>query len=116
MKKETKKSTKKAKYVVDLTNAVTPEDVKFEFIKAKCLAGVKITEDEFKFMLMCGANLALDALEEYIEQRIAEEKRVVIQDDKLVQEMLKLIMKHTQKKPWYKRFWAWIKNPFKKNK
>ena len=32
-----------------------------------------------------------------------------IEDDDLVQDMLKLIEKHTKpRKPWYKRLWAWI--------
>ena len=102
---------KKAKfnYVVDLTDVETCEDIQLEFIKAKCLQGQKITMDEFKFIIKYGAELAFDAIDAGIEALVASSNYHRIEDDALVQDMLKLIEKHTKsRKPWYKRLWAWI--------
>ena len=116
MKKETK-TTKKIKYIVDLTGAETPEDVKYEFIKTKALNGVKITEDEFKFIVRYGADLAFEVIDACVDTYVKSSNYTKIEDDKLAQEMLELINKTLHpKKPWYKRFWGWVTKPFKKNK
>lgn len=100
---------KKYSYVVNLTSVDSCEDIQLEFIKAKALAGVKITEDEFKFIVKYGAELAFDAIDAGIEALVKYSNYYKIEDDALVQDMLKLIEKHTKsKKPWYKRLWAWI--------
>lgn len=102
---------KKAKfnYVVDLTSVETCDDIQLEFIKAKALQGQKIDEDEFKFIIKYGVTLAFDTIDACIDQLIMSSKYTRIEDDDLVQDMLKLIKKHAKpKKPWYKRLWAWI--------
>jgi len=113
MKKETAKTTKKYKFVVDLTKVETAEDIKFEFIRAKATNGVAITEDDILFLVNIGAKIALEYIDTCITE--IESKTVKIQDDKLYDELTKLLMKATQpKRPWYKRFWGWVKHPFKK--
>ena len=103
------RTMKKYSYVVDLTSVDSCEDIQLEFIKAKALAGVKITEDEFKFIVKYGAELAFDAIDAGIDAIVQSSNYHKIEDDALVQDMLKLIEKHTKpKKPWYKRLWAWI--------
>ena len=121
MKKETKKVTKKTakktvvkpKFIVDLTKAETCDDIKFEFIKAKATQGVAITEDDILFLVMLGANIAVEYIDMCIEQ--INKKTIKIQDDKLYSDLEKLLKKATApKKPWYKRAFGWVKNPFKK--
>lgn len=123
MKKETKKVTKKTakktvvkpKFIVDLTKAETCEDIKFEFIKAKATQGVAITEEDILFLVNLGAEIALKYIDMCIEE--INKKAVKIEDDKLFDELTKLLKKATQpKKPWYKRFWGWLTKPFRKNK
>ena len=99
----------KFNYVVDLTDIDTCDDIRLEFIKAKVLNGQKITEDEFKFIIKYGAELAFDTIDAGIDALVASSNYHRIEDDALVQDMLKLIEKHTKsRKPWYKRLWAWI--------
>lgn len=105
------------KFVVNLTNVETCDDIQLEFIKGKALAGVAITEDEFKFIVQYGAQLAFDTIDACLEAFIKSDKYTKIEDDKLAQDILKLIEKSVNpKKPWYKRFWSWVTRPFKKNK
>ena len=114
-KKTAKKVTKKPAFIVDLTKAETCDDVKFEFIKAKATQGVAITEDDILFLVMLGANLAMEYIDKCIEE--INKKTVKIQDDKLYNELESLIKKAIKpKKPWYNRFWGWLTKPFKKNK
>ena len=121
MKKETKKVAKKTakktvikpKFIVDLTKAETCEDIKFEFIKAKATQGVAITEEDILFLVNLGAEITLKYIDMCIEE--INKKTVKIEDDKLFNELEKLLKKATQpKKPWYKRFWGWLTKPFKK--
>ena len=115
--KKTETSTKKAKYVVNLTNIDAPEDIQLEFIKAKVLAGVKITEDEFKFIVRYGADLAFNTIDNYLDIFVKSTNSITIENNKLVKDIIKLINDSTKpKKPWYKRFFGWIAKPFKKNK
>lgn len=114
-KKVTKKVTKKPKFIVDLTKAETCEDIKFEFIKAKATNGVAITEDEILFLVNLGAKIAMEYIDKCITE--LEANTVKIKDNKLFNELEKLLEKATKpKKPWYKRAFGWIKNPFKKKK
>lgn len=111
-----KKISKKPTFVVDLTKAETPEDVKFEFVKAKTLAGVKITNAEFKYIMQYAIDCAIDAIDNYFTAYNKQHEKVIIQNDKLFDEINKLIEKALNpKKPWYKKLFGWIKNPFKKN-
>lgn len=99
----------KYNYVVDLTSVETCEDIQLEFIKAKCLQGQKITMDEFKFIIKYGAELAFDTIDACLDAFIKSGKYTKIEDDKLAQDILKLIENSVKpKKPWYKRLWAWI--------
>lgn len=105
------------KFVVNLTEIESCDDIQLEFIKGKALAGVAITEDEFKFIVHYGAQLAFDTIDACLEAFIKSDKYTKIEDDKLAQDILKLIEKSVNpKKPWYKRFWGWVTKPFKKNK
>lgn len=112
-----KKTNNKYTFVVDLTSAETCEDVKLEFIKAKALQGKKIDMDEFKFIIQYGAQLAFDTIDVCIDAFLKSDKYTKIEDDDLAKDILKLIEKKIKpKKPWYKRFWAWLTKPFRKNK
>lgn len=105
------------KFVVNLTDVETCDDIQLEFIKGKALAGVAITEDEFKFIVQYGAQLAFDTIDACLEAFLKSDKYTKIEDDKLAHDILKLIEKSVKpKKPWYKRFWGWLTKPFKKNK
>lgn len=113
MKKQVKKS--KYTYVVDLVDAETPLDVKMSFIRAKATNGVKVSDDDIDFLILSGAIITTKIVNDMIEEY--ESKVIKIKDDKIFDDFQKLIKRATQpKKPWYKRFWGWIKNPFKKNK
>lgn len=111
---KTKKSAKKPAIIVDLTDVYSPEDVKFEFIRAKAHAGV-LTDDEIYSLVKYGSTLTLDLIDTCLDQFYQEHVRV-IHDDDLAKQLTKLVMnKINPKKPWYKRFWGWITKPFKKN-
>ena len=115
--KNTKKTTNKPCFIVDLTGAVDSDDIRFEFIKAKALQGVKITKDDLAFIAFIGAKVAFETIDEKLNELYKSCSYTAIEDDKLVQDVLKLIDKATKpKNPWYKRFWGWITKPFKKNK
>ena len=103
------KNTKKPLFVVDLTKAETPEDVRFEFIRGKALAGQKLTDEDLKFLVRMGANAMLEVIDEHM----AELKPVSFQttDKKKIEKVIKILM---PKEPWYKRFWKWLKKPFTK--
>lgn len=103
------KKTPKYTFIVDLTDCVSPEDVKFEFIKAKATSGVAITEDDINFILTIGMTIALDT----IDSAIAGIKYASYEtnDVNKIKKIVKILKK---KDPWYKRFWRWI--TFQKNK
>lgn len=104
--KKTKKVTKPA-FIVDMTKAETPLDVAYEFAEAKVRAGKPITQTEADTIEKIGFMTAADVVESCIAE--AEKRTTYIEDDKLADDMLKLIKKHqTKKLPWYKRFWRWI--------
>ncbi len=108
-----KKTVKKPAFVVDLTKAENCADIKFEFIRAKAKAGVKLDDDEIFFLVNLGATMAIEIIDECIEKLNA--KTVHIHDDKLYHKLENILKEATQpKKPWYKRFWSWVKKPFKK--
>ncbi|MEE3413864.1 MAG: hypothetical protein VZR53_00650 [Prevotella sp.] len=113
MKKNIK--TKPA-FIVDLTNIENCDDIKFQFIRAKATQGVAITEDDIAWLVMLGVKITGDILNEIDEG--CEKNIVRIQDDKLFNKLENILKEATgkKKKPWYKRFWGWIKHPFKKNK
>ena len=114
MKKDT---TKKPELIVNLTAVDTCDDIQLEFIKAKSMQGFAITEDEFKFIVKYGAELAFDTIDACLDAFLASGNYTKIEDDQLAQDIVKLIEeKINPKKPWYKRFWGWVTKPFKKNK
>ena len=113
MKKNIK--TKPA-FIVNLTNVENCDDIKFEFIRAKATQGVAITEDDITWLVMLGVKITGDIINDINEEY---EKNIIrIQDDKLFDKLEDVLKEATgkKKKPWYKRFWGWIKHPFKKNK
>lgn len=105
MKTTKKTSGKKPTFVVDLTNCETPTEVKFQFICDKAKAGVKLSGDDILFIMNVGANVALDAVDEVIEENTAKMIYTADIDKKKVQKIIKIIEK---KDPWYKRFWNWL--------
>ena len=115
--KNVKKATKPS-FVVDLTDAVTYSDVKLSFIEAKALNGVKLTQDEFNFVMLISAGSMLNVIDTFIDECLTcIPKENVIHDDKLAKDIVKMIEKKVNKKqPWYKRAWNWITKPFRKNK
>lgn len=107
--KATKKTTVKPCFIVNLTEAEDSRDIRFEFIKAKALKGIKIEKDDILFLLTLGADIALEVIDDKINEFYANEETV--------KSVFNAITKAAApKKPWYKRFWGWITKPFKKNK
>lgn len=96
------KNTKAIKplFIADLTEAETPEDVKFEFIRAKAKAGVKLTDNEIMWLVKLGSNITI----EVIDENITKLKPINVSKEKVD----KIINILTKKEPWYKRFWKWI--------
>ena len=102
--------------IVDLTQAETCEDVRFEFTRAKARAGQPLTDTEINQVVKYGAHLALEAIDQFCDTYAAQWKHVEIKDKKQIEKAIKMIEKMMQpkKEPWYKRFWGWIKKPFVK--
>jgi hypothetical protein len=100
------KNTKTIKplFIADLTEAETPEDVKFEFIRAKAKAGVKLTDNEIMWLVKLGSNITIEVIDEHITKM-----KPIAQFDNVSKEKVDKIFKIlTKKEPWYKRFWKWI--------
>jgi len=96
--------TNKPLFIADLTEAETPEDVKFEFIRAKAKAGVKLTDDEIMWLVKLGSNITIEAIDEHVVKM-----KPIAQFDNVSKEKVDEIFKIlTKKEPWYKRFWKWI--------
>lgn len=111
--KKTKKVTKKPDFVVDWTNIETYLDIPYETAQGKIRAGLPISQDEADVIEKMGFMTAVDAVDIMLNE--AEKHTTYIEDDKLADDMLKLIKKYqTKKQPWYKRFWRWI--TFRSNK
>ncbi len=91
-------------FIADLTEAETPEDVKFEFIRAKAKAGVKLTDNEIMWLVKLGSNLTIEVIDEHLIKM-----KPIAQFDNVSKEKVNKIFKLlTKKEPWYKRFWKWI--------
>lgn len=103
MKTNTKKSTKYT-FIADLTQAENPEDVKFEFIRGKAKAGVKLTDNEIMWLVKLGSKITLEA----IDESMAKMKPIAQFDNVSKEKVNKIFKILTKKKPWYKRFWKWI--------
>ena len=100
------KNTKEIKplFIADLTEAETPEDVKFEFIRAKAKSGVKLTDNEIMWLVKLGSNLTIEVIDEHLIKM-----KPIAQFDNVSKEKVNKIFKLlTKKEPWYKRFWKWI--------
>ena len=96
--------TNKPLFIADLTEAETPEDVKFEFIRAKAKAGVKLTDDEIMWLVKLGSNITIEVIDEHVTKM-----KPIAQFDNVSKEKVDEIFKIlTKKEPWYKRFWKWI--------
>lgn len=112
--KKTKKDTKPM-MIVNLTNIEQIEDISDAFIVAKINAGIPITKIDLYTIRYNIASRIFDLLGDMIKD--FDENIPVIEDDKLVQDIIKLVADRTTKKqPWYKRFWNWVKKPFTKKK
>ena len=103
------KKTNKIPYVVNLTEAETPEDVAFEFARGKAKAGIALSEAEVMSMVAYGAKLTMEA----IDDALIDMQPISFQttDKKKIEKVIKILM---PKEPWYKRFWKWLKKPFTK--
>lgn len=110
--KKTTKTQNKYDFIVDLTKCEGPEWVKFEFIRAKATSGVKITDKDIDFIFTLAVYTTLNAVE-YCLFNTELPDVIKITDRKKIKSLIKVL---TKKEPWYKRFWSWIKKPFKKNK
>ena len=110
-----KKTTKKYKYIVDLTKAESAGDVYDAFIEAKVAAGEPIKEVELVRAKAHIIDIMFDTIDGITFE--IDRKTQFIKDDKLAQDLVKIIKKHVAKKdPWYKRFWKWVKKPFTRKK
>jgi hypothetical protein len=111
------KKNNKPTIIVDLTQAETCEDVRFEFTRAKAKAGVPLTEGEINQVVAYGAHLALNTIDSFCEQFASEYQTVQITDKKKVKKAIKAIESILKPKtPWYKKLWKWVKKPFTKKK
>jgi len=112
--KATKKTTVKPCFIVNLTEATDSRDIRFEFIKAKALKGVKIEKDDILFLLTLGADIAFEMIDDKLNEFYAKCDHFEINDEKTVKSVFDAITKAVApKKPWYKRFWGWITKPFR---
>lgn len=112
MKKNNKKATKPV-YAVNLTNVTSPTDVKVAYIRAKATNGVKLDDEEVDYLIIAGVKVAMDTVDEYLDE--TESKVIRVKDDKIYKQLEKIMKGIIEpKKPWYKRFWAWMTKPFKK--
>lgn len=102
MKKAVKKSTKPT-FIVDLTKCEAPEDIRFEFIRAKATKGIAVTDKDISFVLRLGGRIVMDAVDRSILD--IDVHHVEITDPKRIKKLLDIIV---PKKPWYKRFWNWV--------
>lgn len=110
---KTVRSARKPDFVVDWTNIEMYLDVPYETAQGKIRAGLPISQDEADVIEKMGFMTAADIVDTMLNE--AEKHTTYIEDDKLADDMLKLIKKYqTKKQPWYKRFWRWI--TFRKNK
>ena len=114
MKKQVKKETKPM-LIVNLTDIETPEDIRYSFLYAKATQGFKLTNDEVEELVLFGVRLATRVIDEALAER--QKKVIKVVDDKIYNKLEKIFDGIINpKQPWYKRFWNWVKNPFKKNK
>ena len=112
--KKTKKDTKPM-MIVNLTNIEQIDDISDAFIIAKINAGIPLTKIDFYTIKYNTASRIFDLFSDMFKD--FDENIPVIEDDKLVQDIIKLVYDRTTKKqPWYKRFWNWVKKPFTKKK
>ena len=111
------KKFNKPTIIVDLTQAETCEDVRFEFNRAKAKAGVPLTDAEINSVVAYGATLALDTIDQFCEKYQMMYPAIEIKDKKQVQKAIKAIESIIKPKtPWYKKLWNWVKKPFTKKK
>jgi DNA-directed RNA polymerase subunit E'/Rpb7 len=111
------KKNNKPTIIVDLTQAETCEDVRFEFVRAKAKAGVPLTEAEINSVVAYGAHLTLDTIDSFCDQYQKMYPTIEIKDKKQVQKAIKAIESILKPKtPWYKKLWNWVKKPFCKKK
>ena len=113
-----KKNTKKADFIVDLTDIEDINDIKFEVIRGKAIAGVKITDDDIYFLVKMGSMMTCDLINDAIDNLIENQVVTTINDPELINDVKNLIENRIapKKEPWYKRFWKWLKKPFTKSK
>lgn len=120
MKKDTKKVTKKTvkefkpAYVVDLTDAESTTDVYVAFGLAKQGAGLPISDTELDAIIDKTVEISVRELTKMSKEAFDKATHIVnIEgDDKLVFDSKGGF---TVKKPnVFKRFWNWVKKPFKK--
>ena len=111
------KKINKPTIIVDLTQAETCEDVRFEFTRAKAKAGVPLTDADINQVVSYGATLALDTIDSFCEQYQTLYPTIEIKDKKQVKQAIKAIESILKPKtPWYKKLWNWVKKPFTKKK
>lgn len=80
------KKTIKPTYIVDITNVSTIEEAKTVIALAKHNAGLALTNDELKSIVLYTVNLVPT-------ERVCDVNVEVYE---------------VAKKPWYKRFWNWV--------
>lgn len=111
-KKTVKKSTKKIKpdFVVNLLDVEKPEDVYVKFGMAKQDAGYAMSDVEFDAIVNKVVEYTMQIIA--AKMQLASEYVKISGDEKLVFDSKG---KMTIKKPnVFKRFWNWVKKPFKK--
>ena len=111
--KQTKKSIIKPSFIVNLSECETPIEVIAQFGYAKQAAGLPISNDELGCIEACVVNDTMELCEfaenakKFAMNAIRELNDVLVKADVEVAE----------KKPGIlKRFWNWVKRPFKRNK
>lgn len=112
MKKTIKKNTKEVKpaFIVDLTHIEEPEDVYMAFGLAKQNAGLPINDIEFTAIIDHMLKFMIKSIGTSFTASCKEVE--ITGDDKLVFDSKG---NFTVKKPnIFKRFWNWVKKPFKK--
>ena len=99
----------KAAYTVDITNIDSVDNTKLSFIKARALSGQKITEDEFNEIFLSGVASILNVIDKAVDDICKNSQTVVFTDKNDIGKIIDCVECIVNpKKPWYKRFWAWI--------
>lgn len=105
---KTKKTTIKPDFIVNLTNVESVEDINLAFIEGKIKAAKPISWNEYMMLIDIITDVAANVANDMFDAFTGFKKTNPIEISKKEFDEIVNIINHTQKKPWYKRFWNWL--------